>query len=236
LVLFGRLYRDLRDAYALSRLKPVRTRYGFTLIGGNYLAAGDHEQIETDFALKLLKSADLLVDVGANSGLYSCLAASLGASAIAIEPDPANVQVLCRNIEVNQFGNEVAIFPVAVGEHPGVSRLYGRGQGSSLVPGWGGQPKYDYRLVPVHRLDDLVRGAARRIFLKIDTEGTESSVLRSATKTLERVIGGVLELSHSRNHPGGSNSNLEATDQMLRAAGFQLQRNGENVMFSRSAG
>src|SRR5262249_26995341 len=158
----------------------------FSLIGGNYLAAGDHEQTEAEWILKLLKGADLMVDVGANSGLYSCLAASAGVSTVAVEPAAANVRILCLNLKLNQLESRVAVFPAAVGGTQDIAALYGRGQGASLVSGWGGQSKTDYKLVPVHRLDDLVPANAKQIVLKVDTEGTEFAVLHGATNTLKR--------------------------------------------------
>ena len=100
------------------------------------------------------------------------------------------------------------------------------------MSGWGGQSKTDYKLVPVHRLDDLVPSSARQLVLKVDTEGTEMAVLQGAANTLKRARDGVVEFSVSRNHPDGTNPNLETTMQLLRDEGFHLERQGENVMFS----
>lgn len=45
----------------------------------------------------------LVVDIGSNMGWYSLLAASLGCSVLAVEGDPDNFRLLCRNIALNHF-------------------------------------------------------------------------------------------------------------------------------------
>jgi len=62
----------------------------------------------------------IVVDIGANIGAFSVLAALLGAhKVLAFEPDPENYAVLCRNIKLN--GVERVVYPVraAVVAHSG---------------------------------------------------------------------------------------------------------------------
>jgi FkbM family methyltransferase len=58
--------------------------------------------------LRLLRDGDTVIDVGANAGYFSMLAAALvGASGnvISFEPDPANCKRLLHNISLNGFSN-----------------------------------------------------------------------------------------------------------------------------------
>ncbi|HKW09751.1 MAG TPA: FkbM family methyltransferase [Gemmatimonadaceae bacterium] len=208
----ARSYRNFRDRRATRRLSRAVSPYGFALWGGNYLASGIHESDELDLVARELRSADVLVDCGANGGLFTCLAASQRVHAIAIEPLPSNLAVLYRNLHENDFPGPVEVYPVAVGARAGIATLYGRGQGASLVAGWGGQPTYDGVTVPVLPLDSILgqRFDGARILLKVDVEGAEWEMLRGAEHTVAQRPKVLMELSLSRNHPQGHNRNFRA--------------------------
>ncbi len=52
---------------------------------------------------EFLRPGTLFVDVGANAGLYSVWAADLGASVIAVEPDPDGLRALHENEALNGY-------------------------------------------------------------------------------------------------------------------------------------
>jgi FkbM family methyltransferase len=54
-----------------------------------------------------------VLDVGANVGIYTLLAAKRGAKVFAIEADPRNVEVLRHHVHLNGFDDRVAIFHMA---------------------------------------------------------------------------------------------------------------------------
>lgn len=201
----GRALRDLRDWRTMATLQRVDSEFGFVFWGGNYLVSGVQEPDELRLVSRQLATADVLIDCGANAGLFTCLAAARGVPAIAIEPYPPNLAILYRNIEENRFAVPVEVFPVALGERPGIASLFGRGQGASLVKGWGGLPSYDSNKVSVLPLDAIVgrRFDGARILLKIDVEGGEWSLLRGAAHLLDQRPRVLMELSFSRNHPDG---------------------------------
>jgi len=67
-----------------------------------------------------------VVDIGANIGYYSLIAAKLvGKNGIvyAFEPEPRNYELLCKNIRVNGFSNVIPI-KKAVSYKSGMSKLY----------------------------------------------------------------------------------------------------------------
>jgi len=112
-----------------------------------------------------LKSGDLFVDVGANIGSYTLLAASLGAKCLALEPIPTTFLNLQRNIGLNGV-TRVTALEVAVGSKRGTLTMTSDFDTVNHVitneePGIG---------VQVWRLDDLVI-IDRPLGLKIDVEG-----------------------------------------------------------------
>lgn len=201
----GRRLRDLRDWRAMRSLGRTESSFGFSLWGGNYLVSGIQEPDELGLVADALSSTDVMVDCGANSGLFTCLAASRKIPTIAVEPHRPNLSVLYRNIKDNAFDCPIEIYPVALGERPGIASLYGRGQGASLLQGWGGLPKYDANTVPVLTLDGLLgrRFDGQRILIKVDVEGSEWNLLKGASHVLRQRPRILMELSLTRNHPGG---------------------------------
>src|SRR6266850_49334 len=88
--------------------KRVTTHYGFKLLtsrsaGHAEMAAGTFEQEEIGLIKSHLTQADVFVDVGANIGLYVCLAALLGKHAVAFEPQKKNLELLSTNLSENDF-------------------------------------------------------------------------------------------------------------------------------------
>lgn len=210
----GRVVRDVKERQAIKGLTWAEVPgYSFRLRGGNWIAAGwrpqhgAHENTELQIVESLLSGAEILLDVGANSGIFSCLAASVGVRSLAFEPLPANLQILLGNIEQNGFQAAVEVFPLALSDTVGIAPFYGRGQGASLIEGWGGASRYDRMMVPINRLDDLAyhRIRGRKFVLKIDVEGAELAVLRGAERVLSERPPALAEVSLIRNQPTGFN-------------------------------
>jgi len=63
-------------------------------------------------------------DIGANVGLYSIYAALKSeAKVVAIEPVPANVQMLMKNLRANHLENQVVVIPLSLTNRTGVAGL-----------------------------------------------------------------------------------------------------------------
>ena len=129
----GHLYRRLRDVAVAKRSR--HTIYGFTLAGDPRMASSDFEPNEVRTFLESLESHDTVLDIGANVGFYSCLAASRGKHVLSFEPSPRNLRFLYRNLMENGLQN-AEVFPVGVAKQCGLSRIYGFGGISSFVAGW----------------------------------------------------------------------------------------------------
>lgn len=140
-----------------------------------------------DMALLLhtLGPGDLFADVGANVGLYSLLATTVGARAVSFEPIPATYQMLVDHVELNSLAKQITTHNVGVGQQwQSLWFTAERDELNRVVKvADGAQAPADCIRVPVEPLDTLLAGAVPAL-MKIDVEGFEAAVLRGAGKTL----------------------------------------------------
>jgi len=147
------------------------------------LYAGLHEFEEMGFLLHLLREGDLFLDIGANIGSYTVLAAGVcGADCVAFEPDPESARRLARNVAINALDRRVAIQRCALGERCGeVAFTVGRDAMNRIAS----DDDDATQRVPPATLDAEI-GAAQPVTMKIDVEGFEERVLRGVAQTLRR--------------------------------------------------
>lgn len=179
----SRLYRLLRDEAAWRR-KPGLTPLGFRFAGHPQMEAGRFEPIETEWVRRLLPSVKLVVNVGANTGYYCCVALQGGKKVVAFEPMPKNQRLLFRNILANGWEDRFECHPIAVSDTVGLTEIYGSGTGASLIEGWSGQTYST--VVPVSTLDTIMghRLESEPCLMIVDVEGAELQVLNGATGIL----------------------------------------------------
>lgn len=134
------------------------------------------------FVLHLLRPDDRFIDVGANVGVYSILAASRGARALAVEPVPATYEQLLDNIYLNRFHTLITPKNVGVGSRPGELRFSTR-MGSTNHVLAEGEETGGAVTVAVKPLDELADEAT---MIKIDVEGFEAEVIRGAAALLRK--------------------------------------------------
>ncbi len=133
-----------------------------------------------------LKNGDVVLDLGANVGYFSVLAASKGCISYAFEPTPDQIPVIKRHSELN--GGRIYAEQFAVSNQSGEATFYFdkdfmaanslivRGnQGSSIT-------------VKQITVDDFVKQEKleRVDFIKADIEGAERLMLEGATETLKK--------------------------------------------------
>ena len=122
-----------------------------------------------------LRPGDLFVDVGANVGTYTILAADLGARVMALEPAVDTCDLLRENVALN--GYAVEIVQAAAGSEPGTA---GFTSGRDCINHL--DPSGDTEVAMVI-LDDVI-GARHVRGMKIDVEGFELEVLRGCRAAL----------------------------------------------------
>jgi FkbM family methyltransferase len=139
----------------------------------------------------------VLVDVGANVGMYSIWAAMIRKVRVfAYEPEAQNYALLNRNIVRNGLAGRVTAYCLALSDQPGYSELHL----ATLEPGGSCHSlgeRVDFKhepATPVYsqgciaaRLDDLVASGVvpQPDHIKIDVDGFEPKVMAGAAKTLK---------------------------------------------------
>jgi FkbM family methyltransferase len=145
--------------------------------------------------LGLLGSRSTVIDVGANSGLFSLLAARHDPTVRvhALEPVGRVFALLETNVALNGL-SAVTCHRVACGDAAGRVTMHVPADDpvpmmASLVDGWcpGSHLTEEVDCVTVDSLVDLGGTGSRRVdVIKVDAEGSEDAVLRGAATTLER--------------------------------------------------
>ncbi len=154
-----------------------------------------------------------VVDVGANAGVYAVHAArqvGKDGCVVAIEPNPAVLARLDRNVHVNGLERVCAVVPAAASSEASTGSLV-VGANSTI-----GHLAASDRLgveVPVRTLDEIVAALdlADIDLLKIDVEGSEVAVLQGGVDSVRRSRRIVVEVSEETS---------AAVANGLREAGF----------------
>src|SRR5688500_8702904 len=105
-----------------------------------------------------LRPGDLFVDVGANIGSYSILAAGVcGSHVIAVEPVPQTFRNLQDNVRLNDLQDFIATKNVALGASAGTVRFSSdRDTANHAIAD--GSDDDNSILVPQEELDSLLKG------------------------------------------------------------------------------
>jgi len=157
-----------------------------------------HEESTTALFCKVVKKGNVVVDLGANIGYFTLLAARLvgkEGKVYAFEPEPRNYGYLLKNIQLNGYDNVVAV-QKAVADKPGTLKLFicPYDTGHHTIQKYGGIKAYrpdfvddkkEFVEVETVSLDDFFKGIATPIsIIKMDVEGAEMLALSG----MERVI------------------------------------------------
>jgi FkbM family methyltransferase len=179
---------------------------------------------------RFLRSGDLFVDVGANIGTYSILAAERGARVIAVEPNVENVRRLRANLDLN--GYEAEVWEIALTDSPSMLHFTTHldCENHIAAPGTPNTVAVRGETFDVMIENRHVRG------MKIDVEGAELQVLRGAGKALAAGRIELLQLEwndYARRNYGESRHRAA---ELLAEHGYRLYRpNGYGGLASSDA-
>ena len=145
----------------------------------------------TKYFCKLIKPGTVVVDVGANVGIYTLLAAKLleGTGKIySFEPTPRIYEILRDNVQVNGFLELgiVHLYELAVTDKSGKARLsiFNNDSGHNTLFRDG---KADDEIeVTTASLDEILAAQERVDIVKIDAEGAEPQIVRGMQQVIKR--------------------------------------------------
>jgi FkbM family methyltransferase len=181
----GRYYRWARDRRWMAA--PKRTSYGFWLSAPPRFADAEWEASERRIFERQLEFVSICIDVGANVGVYSCIARSRGIHVLSIEPLRQNLRFLYANLLRNGF-DDVEVFPLGLSDKPSLGNISGFGDVASFVKDWSEASSAQSETAPLSTLDILLgdRFYGQRMLIKIDVEGLEFEVLKGSSQVLKR--------------------------------------------------
>jgi FkbM family methyltransferase len=162
-----------------------------------------------------LRPGDLFLDIGANVGIYSVIAAELGAELMAVEPDPETAARLRNNLALN--GYTAQIFECAVGAQSGMARFTVGLDTINRIATDGN------REVPVRTVDDIL-GERQAHGVKIDVEGFEIDVLRGAEKALSEWRLRLIQLEWNSTSIAATGEDRKPVQSLLTSHGYTLYR------------
>jgi FkbM family methyltransferase len=178
----------------------------------------------------------VLWDIGANVGVYSLYAACCrGCRVIAFEPAAANFHVLTRNVDLNQAGDRVSAYCVALSgtTHLGVLNMASVSMGTALSHFgqagersryWSDQPPVAGHGMVGFTIDDFIAQfpIAFPTHVKLDVDGLEWAILQGAAGMLRdtRLMTVMVELTSTDE---GERSSAIA---LMKECGFDLVSRG----------
>ena len=119
------------------------------------------------------------VDIGANIGAFSLLAASHGCKVYAVEPEPHNLEAMNNNIALSNLNDLVISVPYGISNFKGTAVIHDSGGGSSIKDD--GAFGANIEIMTLDNLFSLYH-IDRVNVLKIDVEGSEGDIILAASK------------------------------------------------------
>lgn len=146
------------------------------------------DKANTEILKSFISEGDTFIDVGANHGSFSIIAAKLvGQSGliVAIEPQPRLVYLLEKSLAANAQC-KYQLHRLACGDRNGQADFYIPTETSGfagIFPEFSATSTYRTISVPLKRFDDALdwQHFPGQIFLKLDVEGSELAFLRGAS-------------------------------------------------------
>ena len=197
----------------------------------------EHKEPETINWIDSFSPGDQLLDIGANIGVYSLYAASMGVRVVALEPEALNYALINLNIRLNKFNKAIMPYLVAAHNMTKFSTLNTR----ECV--WGGAlnsfdnaidlmgntylPEHTQGVLGITLDQFLPQINFKPAHIKIDVDGNESLILRGAFNSLRcsELRSVLVELEET-------SDNYAETIRLVEQAGFTLHEKGSIHSFA----
>ena len=176
-----------------------------------------------------IPNKSIVWDVGANVGLYSCYAAKHRECRVfSFEPSVFNLELLARNIFINDLTDKITIVPLPLSETLAVNKL------NMTTTAWGGalstfgqsyghdgkpmSKVFEFSTIGISMVDAVeLLNIPQPDFIKMDVDGIEHLILKGGISILDKVKGILIEIN--------DNFSVQANEasQLLLQAGFVLK-------------
>lgn len=192
--------RILHRMIILGLYRICRVRYVDALVNGHRMCLdlgtpglsrtlfiyGTREILDTYVVRKEVGGSMNVLEVGANIGYYALLEASLleGGCIYALEPDPRNISLLKKNIELNHRTCDIKIYPYAASNLCEQRDFY-LGERTNVSSFVGGRKNTGVTRVDCIKLDDFP-DIEKIDFIRMDVEGYECKVLEGMSNLLSK--------------------------------------------------
>ncbi|KFM22220.1 putative RNA methylase ral function prediction only protein [Marine Group I thaumarchaeote SCGC AAA799-B03] len=158
-----------------------------------------------------LRSDDIVLDLGANIGLFTVKISNKVKKVISIEPEPENFSILKKNVDMNGLTN-VVLVNQALSDKKKVVKIENIGV-ESKISNLGNEIQAD-------TLDNILseKNISNPTIIKMDIEGEEKAVFES-TKILKSVREIIVEVH--------GDENRESVLKILKKNGFNIEDTSE---------
>lgn len=150
---------------------------------------GNWEKHSLEIWQKLSKNANMVFDIGANTGIYSLLTKTINpkANVHAFEPMPKIFEKLNKNIQINNF--DIQCHEIAASDNTGTAKIYDVGDEHDYAASITNRHSFTNATeIKTTKLDDFIEGnnISQVDLLKIDVEGHEPEVLSGFSNGLAK--------------------------------------------------
>jgi FkbM family methyltransferase len=194
----------------ISKVVDHNLYYGYT--------DADYNSVLAD-----LKTARVILDIGANIGNSSLYYTSINPDAqiLAFEPHPDTYKLAAENLKLNKFPN-IHLINIGLGEKRETLKLY---EVNDNNPGMNriltAENDFPFKTIEVDRLDNVCReqNIDKIDFIKIDVEGFEYSVLAGGKEVIQKSKP-VLFIELDDNNLKENNKSAKALIELLVSFGY----------------
>ena len=206
---------------------PLRVDYTIAL-------SSTWEDAERKYVSALSLVEGVVIDVGANIGIYSIPLAKCHPKlkVIAIEASPDIFARLKSNCELNELSNVTLVNTAISNQDKGITEFYERDSMSTMFKDFLAEfgindDNLDKRQIPTRTLDSIIENMNLNniSLLKLDIEGAEILALRGASNSLgQKKIRNLLIEYHSR-------TNLEQLTKLMEGYGYKYSTHERPQLF-----
>lgn len=177
-----------------------------------------------------IPNGSVMWDIGANVGLYSIYAAKAkNCRVYSFEPSVFNMELLARNIFLNQLPHQVTIVPIALSDHlnENLFKMSSTQWGGALSTfgedlDQNGDPfkeVFEYKTLglTIHQAVSLLNIPIPK-FIKMDVDGIEHLILKGGSEVLSQVESVLVEINDEFSEQS------ELSEKILKDAGLYLYK------------